>query len=385
MLGVVVAFAGAGATRLLYGVEHAFLRRLDLPAYLKPALGSALLGGSVLVAAATAGVDSLQGATWLFGVGYGTIHAGIAGELSLAVLALLATMKAVGFALSVGSGSSGGVFSPMLYVGAMVGGAFGILANGAFAGVAGAGAYALVGTAGVFAAAASAPLTATLVLFELTGQYSIILPLLVVTVVGSEFCQFLLRGGTIYTEKLRDEGVTVQERRIGSLEDLTAKDVMTADVDALTVGTPIEDALETFQRTSHRGLPIVDADRRVRGMLVRADIEDVLSMPEADDDGSAVANGGSLVVHTETEDPDVTPETPVEDIGVTDVVTAFPSTNLLTLLDRMVRADVGRVPVVAPDGTLRGIVTRTDVMAAYDQIPIEEVSGVRDHPHGPSA
>ncbi|MFB6121628.1 MAG: chloride channel protein [Halobacteriaceae archaeon] len=378
LMGVVVAFVGAGVVKLLYATEHLFLHRLDLPGYVKPTIGGALLGLSVLVAATTLGADGHQSATWLFGVGYGTIHSGIAGELTLAILVTLALMKAVGFSLSVGSGSSGGVFSPSLFVGAMVGGAFGVVVNGVFAGVAGAGAYALVGTAGVFAAAASAPLTATLIIFELTGQYTIILPLLVVTVVGSEVAQFLLNGGTIYTEKLRDKGMTVQERRIGGLEDLTAKDVMTTNVDTIRTGTPIEDALGVFQRTSHRGLPIVDEDGHVAGILVRSDLESVLTIPGADEsDGADLAtNGGNLVVEAESEEREITPETPVETIGVTEVVTASPHTNLLTLVDRMVGADIGRVPIVASNGEIVGMVTRTDVIAAYDQAPHQDLQKI---------
>ncbi|MFB6081072.1 MAG: chloride channel protein [Haloferacaceae archaeon] len=404
VLGVLVAFVGAGVVKLLYATEHLFQNRLDLPSYVKPAIGGGLLGLSVLVAMVVLHVDSLRSATWLFGVGYETIHEGIAGDLTLVILVVLALMKAVGFALSIGSGSSGGVFSPSLYIGAMVGGAFGVLVNGAIPGTAGAGAYALVGTAGVFAAAASAPLTATLIIFELTGQYTIILPLLVVTVVGSEVAQVLLKGGTIYTEKLRDQGITVQERRIGSLEDLTAKDVMTADVDAITVGTPLEDALALFRRTSHRGVPIVDADGRVEGILVRSDLEDVLRIPDGKSDGDPIANGGAVVGElasalgadgdgtatpdedgdgtatpdedgaTASADLDVTPETPVEEIGVTDVVTATPTTNLLTLVDRMMTRNVGRIPIVDDDDRIEGIVTRTDVIAAYDRMPVDGIA-----------
>ncbi|MFB6189262.1 MAG: chloride channel protein, partial [Halapricum sp.] len=216
LLGVIMAVMGALVVKLLYGVED-FFDELPIPVYTKPAVGGALLGGSVLAATVVFGVSSHQSATWLFGVGYDTIHSSITGELTLAVLVGLALLKALGFSLSVGSGSSGGVFSPTIYIGAMIGGAFGVVAHALLPGVAPSGAYALVGMAGVFAASARAPLTATLIVFELTGQYTIILPLLVVTVLGSEITNRLLDRGTIYTEKLRERGITVQERRIGSL------------------------------------------------------------------------------------------------------------------------------------------------------------------------
>ncbi|MFB6110322.1 MAG: chloride channel protein [Halodesulfurarchaeum sp.] len=377
LLGIVVAVVGAGLVKLLYATEHLFLDRLELPAPVKPAIGGGLLGLSILVAAVVLNVNPLQSGIWLFGVGYGTIHSSIAGELTLLVLVVLALMKAIGFALSIGSGSSGGVFSPSLYIGAMVGGAFGALVNGAIPGTASAGAYALVGTAGVFAAAASAPLTATLIIFELTGQYTIILPLLVVTVIGSEAGQFLLNRGTIYTEKLRDKGITIQERRIGSLEDLTAKDVMTADVDTIAAGTPLGDALEVFQQKSHHGLPIVDEENDVVGILVRSDLERLIDTSPDDGRLGLSENGGESGGEQDSDSRDLTPETPVEEIGATDVVTASPHTNLLTLVDRMARAEIGRVLIVDDDGALCGIVTRSDVLAAYDRIPAEEIPQVR--------
>ncbi|MFB6135917.1 MAG: HPP family protein, partial [Halobacteriaceae archaeon] len=173
-------------------------------------------------------------------------------------------------------------------------------------------------------------------------------------------------------------GITVQERRIGSLEDLTAKDVMTTDIDTIRADTPISDVLDVFQRTSHRGLPLVDERGRVEGIIVRSDLESVLAFPDSEEDRDLVANGGRLVVEAESSDDDVSPETPVQEIGVTDVVTASPHTNLLSLVDRMVKSDVGRVPIVTDDGEIEGIVTRTDVIAAYDRFPVEEIAGARE-------
>ncbi|MBS1264042.1 MAG: H(+)/Cl(-) exchange transporter ClcA [Methanonatronarchaeales archaeon] len=251
VLGVVVAIVGVLVVKVLYGMEH-FFERLDVPGFTKPAIGGALLGGTILATSYITGESGHTSTTWLMGVGYDTVRSSISGELAIAIMVILAIMKVVGFSMTVGSGSSGGIFSPSLYIGAMAGGAFGVAVHALVPGTAPAGAYALVGIAGVFAAAASAPLTATLMIFELTGQYSIILPVLVVCVLGSEGSNHLLDRGTIYTEELRDKGITIQERRIGSLEDLVAKDVMTRDVDRLPEGTTLGDALEVFRKTGHK-------------------------------------------------------------------------------------------------------------------------------------
>jgi len=357
-LGVVVALGGAGMVKLLYAIEH-FYERIDAPFYLKPASGGLLLGLSALLTASMLHVSPFQGATWLFGVGYDTIGHSISGDLALSVLVVLAFMKAIGFSLSVGSGSSGGVFSPALYIGSMLGGAFGVVFNlllGAGS-VAHAGAYALVAMGGVFAASARAPLTATLIIFELTGQYTIILPLLMVCVIGSEVSHQLLKGGTIYTQKLRDKGLTVQERRIGSLEDLTAGDVMTPSVSTIPAGSSVETVIERFQSTNHHGLPIVDEAGSLVGIVTLTDLESVLS--------SRLKPTNESGTHLEIETQLV-----VEEIGTTQVYTVMADTNLLSVVDKMVRSDIGRIPVVDERNRLQGIVTRSDVIDVYDNVPL---------------
>ncbi|MFB6164361.1 MAG: chloride channel protein [Haloarculaceae archaeon] len=364
LLGVVVALVGGVLVKVLFAVEH-FFDRLDVPGYTKPAVGGALLGVSVLLAAVVFGVDSLQAATWLFGVGYNTIHGSITGTLTLGLLSGLAILKVVGFSLSSGSGTSGGAFSPTLFVGAMVGGAFGTVVHAIVPGTAQAGAYALVGMGGVFAASASAPLTATIVIFELTGQYEIILPLLTVAVIGSEVANVALHRGSIYTEKLRDHGLTVQERRIGSLEDLTAKSVMTSKIDTIPAGTALGDALEHFRAVDHHGLPIVDEENRLVGIIVLSDLQRGLN----DYVSAALENCG---------DPGVeNAETPVEEIGTTDPITVTPETNLLNIVDLMEAYDIGRIPVIDDEERLCGIVTRSDVLDAYDDIPSDIRSRIR--------
>jgi len=359
LLGVIVALVGVLEVRSLYGVEDLFAE-LSVPGWVKPGIGGALLGLSALVMAVVFGINPLSSANWLFGVGYNTIHEAITGQFVFLLLLGLLAMKVVGFSLSIGSGSSGGVFSPSLFVGAMLGTAFGLVVHGlAPASTASAGAYALVGMAGVFAAAARAPLTATFIIFELSGQYTIILPLLLVSVLGSEIANKMLSEGTIYTEPLRRMGYTVQDRRIGSLEDLTPMDVMTAPVDTLVRGISVQEAIRRFRQTDHHGMPIVDESNVVVGMLTLSDLEAVLS--------------GSILRAVEANDAEtaleIEEETTVDDIGSMDVITAPPDTTLLAIVDKMESYDVGRVPIVDEGGHLLGIVTRSDILDAYDNRP----------------
>lgn len=350
VLGVVVALVGVVVVRALYATEHVF-DSIDAPIYLKPALGGALLGVSALLVAFGFGVPPLESASWLFGVGYDTIRQAILGEFSLVLLLVLAAAKTFGFSMSVGSGSSGGVFSPALFIGAMVGGAFGVLVNAFVPGTAGAGAYALVGMAGVFAAAAQAPLTSSLILFELTGQYTILLPVLLVCVLGSELSVSLLTGETIYTQKLRERGITVHERRVGSLENATARDVMSTAVDTVPAGASIETLEETFRTTGHGGLPVVDDEGRIVGIVSRSDLDS--KEPAPADEEEPASTGTPPSART------------VEAVATTDVYTVSPKENLLAVVDLMVRHRIHHVPVV-DGGSVVGILTPHDILAVYD-------------------
>ncbi|MFB6170397.1 MAG: chloride channel protein [Haloarculaceae archaeon] len=355
ILGLVVGLAGVLTVKMLYGVEELVLEDLDAPFYVKPALGGVLLGLSALIASFVLGVSPLQGATWLFGVGYDTITEVIKNNLLFPVLVVLGLMKAIGFSLSVGTGSSGGVFSPSLYIGAMVGGAFGVAVQGV-PHTAHPGAYALVAMAGLFAAAARAPLTSTLIVFELTGQYTIILPLLLVTVVGSELAHWILEGGTIYTEKLRDMGLTIQERRIGSLENISVWEVMTGDVDTVTAGDCLDVAIQRFRETKHHGLPIVDDDGTLVGIITLYDVQMFMS--------------GDHPYFVDADEYCDSP--PVEEVGTTDVLTVNVDDNLLVAVDIMEGNDIGRLPVVDDEGALVGMLTRSDVLDVYDNLPAPE-------------
>lgn len=355
VLGVVMAVAATLAVKLLYGVEAGF-ERLRAPVWAKPVVGAVVLGLSVLLTAAVMGAPGRDGAGWLLGVGYDTIHDMLLGQATLALLIALAVMKAVGFTFSVGSGSSGGVFSPSLFIGAAVGGAFGTVANLLVPGIAGPGAYAIVGMGGMFAAAAAAPLTATLIIFELTGEYTIILPLLVACVLSSGIARVLLEGSTIYYEKLRLQKITVQNRRIGSIEDLTVGDVMTGNVTTVREEAPGSEALRVFRTTGRSVLPVVDARGAPVAMLSWRVLNQVLRY-----DPRALPPGG--------EDPDVAALLPaVRDLAVHEVHTVTTDTNLLAAVDRMQAVGTYRLVVVDTSGRLVGILTGRDVLRAYDAL-----------------
>lgn len=364
LLGIVVAVIGSLEVTVLYGVGDYF-KRLDIPRYLKPAIGGGLLGLTILLAGQLSSglggpsLTSQESANWLFGVGYNTIHAAVANDqFVFQVLVLFAVMKIAGFALSIGSGSSGGVFSPSLFIGAMVGGAFGLLVQ-VIPGTGSPAAYALVGMSGVFAAAARAPLTAMLITVELSGQYTLILPLLLVSVMGSELTDAFGLQGSIYTEALNRMGYDIQNRRIGSIEDFTPTDVMTISVETLTPDMPVELAAERLSTSTLRALPVVTAGRVV-GILSVSDLTELLAKRGAAATVPLVSDGGQWF-HT------VADGLTVEDAATPDVVTIPADTNLLEAVHKMKTWDIRQLPVIDEEGTLLGMLTEGDVLDAYDR------------------
>ena len=145
----------------------------------------------------------------IMGMGFDSIEAALHNQMLPALLFALVGLKILATTLSISSGGSGGVFAPSLYIGAMLGGAFGSLIHAMSPSTtAAAGAYALVGMGALFAGTTQAPLTAIVMLFELTRNYQIILPLMVCCVIGSIMAG-RLSSETIYTTKLAQKGISL--------------------------------------------------------------------------------------------------------------------------------------------------------------------------------
>ncbi|HIL01651.1 MAG TPA: chloride channel protein, partial [Myxococcales bacterium] len=188
--GVLAGLVAVAFIRTLSFTETAF-ERLPMPEYLKAAVGGVLVG-----------IIGLQ-LPQVFGVGYTTISLALAGTLSAVTMAALVATKIVATSITIGSGGSGGVFAPSLFLGAMLGGVVGTLVSQYFPGAtASSGAYALVTMGAVVAATTHAPISAIIIIFELTQTIDIIPALMSACVVSSLVSQLLSRD-SIYTSKLR--------------------------------------------------------------------------------------------------------------------------------------------------------------------------------------
>ena len=197
-LGILAALVALIFVRTLYGVEDVF-DKIRLYPPLK-----ALAGGAVI------GVIGI----WLphvYGVGYEAINEALNGTILWSFMLLLVVAKIVAVSITIGSGGSGGIFAPSLFIGAMLGGAVGTVVHLLWPlSTAGPGAYALVGMGAVVAAGTHAPITAILIIFELTSDYSIILPLMISCIIATLLAT-RLQHASIYTLKLLRRGIDIHK------------------------------------------------------------------------------------------------------------------------------------------------------------------------------
>ncbi|HEX3735566.1 MAG TPA: chloride channel protein [Solirubrobacterales bacterium] len=256
LLGVIAALVGLAFVRVLYGSEDVADRLWRGPAWLRPAAGGLLLGCVLLVL------------PQMYGVGYPVLENAIGGQYALAFLLALLAGKIVATSLTMAIGGSGGVFAPSLFMGAMLGSAFGIAVHTALPGAtASAGAYGLVGMAAVFAAAGRAPITAVIIVFELTDDYSIILPLMLAVVVATALSRAMSED-SIYTLKLRRRGIDIERPLAqGAFEGLRIGDAMGPPPRPLPAHVGSAEAATLLLAAHRSALPVVDEAGELLGVL----------------------------------------------------------------------------------------------------------------------
>jgi CIC family chloride channel protein len=333
LLGLVCGLGSGLLTAMVYAAEDAFAK-LPLHWMYWPAIGGVVVGLGGLIEPRA------------LGVGYDSIRALLAGGIGQdAVLRLLA-VKAVIWAVALGSGTSGGVLAPLL----IMGGALGALMSGVLPAAA-TGDWALIGMAAMMGGTMRAPLTATMFAVELTGGAGLLLPLLAACGTSYGLTVLLLRR-SILTEKVARRGHHVlREYHVDPFDLARVQDVMVARVDTLPATMTVAQAVAFFteDRPRHKAYPVVDEAGRPVAMISRAD---VLQFTR---DGSRAG----LTLR------DV--------LGGRALVVGHPQEPVSALVDRMVQAEVGRVPIARPeDGVLVGIVARKDLLRVRARYLAEE-------------
>lgn len=295
VVGVASGLVAVAFISTLYGFEATF-ERFRFPGYLKPALGGLLVGAI---------------GVWLpevFGVGYETIDGALRGELSVTLLALLLGAKLLATSITLASGGSGGVFAPSLFLGAVTGGFLGTFVHQWFPdATATSGAYALVTMGAVVGAATHAPITAIIIIFELTGDYRIIAPLMIACVISTTMASWLRRD-SIYTLKLRLRGIDPfpeEERNV--LKNVHVRDIIDRKPETIEASAPFSRLLDLVVHSRHTQFFVIDDDHHLLGAVSLAALRQLIREGEA---LHRVVVAGDLIepqrpVVTESDDLDV--------------------------------------------------------------------------------
>ncbi len=270
-LGLVAGVFAVGFTRAVYGVETLCDRLWRGPEWLRPGVGGIPLGVLLLAL------------PQMYGVGYPVLGTAVAGGYGIVFLLVLLVGKVLATSLTIGIGGSGGVFAPTLFCGAVLGAAVGQSLDLLVPGATGpAAAYALVGMAAVFGGGARAPITAVVVVFELTGEYSLILPLMLAVVLASAVAGAMTRE-TVYTAKLLRRGIDIDEPADAALRRRPVGDFAVPSATPVVVGTPLQDVAASLADSGEPCVPVVDGEQRYAGLLDAGTLMNALAATEAAD------------------------------------------------------------------------------------------------------
>lgn len=337
IMGILCAAVAVGFTLFLYRAED-FWDAVKFPEYLKAVLGGLIMGSMGLVF------------PQVLGVGYGAIDLALMVKMSWWFMGLLVLIKILATSITIGSGGSGGIFAPSLFIGAMAGGTFGVVANQLFpAVVLSPGAYAVVGMGAVVAATTHGPLQAILIIFEMTSDYKIILPLMITCIISTLVARKLC-GESIYTFKLIRRGINIRGgKEVNILDSLRVENVMYRTVEMVPESLHLTDFAKRLPQSRTNNFVVVNDKEELTGILTFLDYYDNLFNGKLDD---------NMVV---------------KDIMTPDVVTVSIEDHLGTALEKITAGDFSILPVVSANNSLKmlGILTRRDILEAYDQAVIK--------------
>ena len=337
-LGVLAALVGWLFLKLIDGVESRPALRLK---WLRPVLLGLAVGGIAWAEPEVLGtgqefVRSLLNQVSTDSIVWGT-------------LLLIGAAKLFATSLTLGSGGSGGAFMPSLFLGAVLGAAFSDLVAPVWAfSELEPGGFAVVGMAAMFAAVARAPLTSILIVFEITQDYGLVLPLMLATSLAT-FLADRIHPNSVYSMALARKGIRLSRRsEVDLLDTVRVGDVAKASPAVVEPGMSTEHAQELMDETRMHGVPVIDPAQGLVGIITVTDV---------------VRSGGP------------SPTVRVADAMTPRPVTASPSTPVSEVLQRMASLGIGRVPIVSEEDPSRlvGIFRREDAVSAYHRALGQEV------------
>ncbi len=313
-------------------IEEAF-EKLKLPGYLK-----AVIGG-LMMAVIGLGFPQLHGFS-----NYTTINDVLEGQYVWYLIAALGFLKMLSTSVTLGAGGTGGVFAPSLFIGAMLGNTFGYFIHRLFPNsTATAGSYALVGMGALMAGVTGAPLTSVVLIFELSGKYSIILPLMIACAVTTILVQVFMKG-SIFTRPLLKKGIFYGEKR-NVLRRMRVKDIVKREFHRVTPRTKLREVLDLLSNSRQYAFPVLNEKDELEGIVSLQDFQEAVAQPEVTD----VLVVGELMTSS--------------------VSTALPEDSLEEALLKIGDRNIEYLPVLesADSRKVIGLVSRRDILTCYNR------------------
>lgn len=334
LLGILCGLVAHLFTQTYFASQRFFDEKVNLSIILKPALGGLVVG---LLALLTPQIR---------GNGFAEMEQVLNGQLFWGLALALIFTKIIATAITLGSGGIGGTFAPSLFIGAMVGATFGAAVHGILPNwTASSETYALVGMAALASAVLQAPLTSILILFEMTQDYTIVLPSMVCCIVATYTMQRFTHN-SIFIQALLNRGVNIRHgKAVSVLDSLFVRDVMTQNVVTIPEETPFKKILEIVSYSRHLYYPVVSVEGDMLGIISFSNIRDA------------------------AQDEDMNENTLARDLATPDAVTLTPEHNLNEALAMFTQMDIAQIPVVSASDSQKviGLIRRSDVQAVYDR------------------
>lgn len=338
VMGVAAAGVAVVFTDMLLAVRLRSRKQSHFPAWMRPAAGGLVTGALAVV------VFGLFGSAGVTGGGYATLGMALTGRLAVVTMVVLLFAKLAATAFSYGTGGAGGIFAPSLFMGGMLGGVFGALDISLLGHQPESlGAFALVGMGAVFAGIIRAPITSVLIIVEMTGGYSLILPLMIANMTAYLLAR-RLRPTPIYEALLEQDGVYLRRRMLlGALDGVR--------LDAIALGRkPVAFELtmhgtDLIKRSGENAerqavYPVIDGAGRLVGLVTDEDLQIIIAEPDV----GMVVNAADLM-------------RPAVAVTLTD--------SLRTALELMETARVSQIPIVDADGRVVDLVDEAAIAHEY--------------------
>ncbi|MGE9292740.1 MAG: chloride channel protein [Puniceicoccales bacterium] len=348
-LGVASGFIGSGFVTTLLKARQINSQWKGIPIWFKPALGGLTVGIVGMIGFAYSGLFG-EAQTGVFSIGYNSLDVAFEGRLVLSVLIALFVLKFIAVIISYATGGSGGLFSPTLFLGGMLGGIFGVgllslhTHLGWFGGLPEhkdvIGACVLLGMGAMFASIIRCPITSLVIIFEMTRNYSFILPLIAGNMIAY-FISAKRRSVPLYDALLIQDGVTLRKmpsyQGMRDYQNLPVSAIMTHDIVSVDGTLNSEENLKLLEGRKHHGYPVINAEGSLCGMITHHE----------------------MLEHVEHELTDPLAKLVLEQR----LVTVSPDTSIRAVAAQLIKEDVLQVPVVSQkDNTkLLGIVTLHDI------------------------